>query len=149
MGEEDAPPEDNKDKDKDTLPRDELGNGPVMNRGCTDILCCLIFIAFLTGMVGAGGYGYQYGDPILLATAWDGDGLGCGLNASRVDYPYLYFPMIDYKKANEAMQNAQKSEDQSQASDAAFAGIAALMKFGTCVKTCPRYDSESNANINP
>ena len=46
----------------DTLPRDELKNGPVYNRGCTDILCCLIFLAFIVGMIGTSGYGFLYGD---------------------------------------------------------------------------------------
>jgi hypothetical protein len=90
--------EEDKDKDKDTLPRDQLANGPVLDRSCTDILCCLIFVAFLVGMVGACGYGYLKGDPMLLTTTWDGDAYGCGYNTSRLDYPYLYFPMIDYTK---------------------------------------------------
>ncbi len=45
-----------------------------MDRGCTDILCCLIFLAFIVGMFGAGFYGYKNGAPIVLLTAWDADG---------------------------------------------------------------------------
>jgi len=112
-----------------------------MDRSCTDILCCLIFVAFLVGMVGACGYGYLYGNPALLTTTWDGDRYGCGYNTSRLDYPYLYFPMIDYKEANKAMQEGKDSKSSDGASDAAFAGVQALMKFGTCVKSCPRYDA--------
>jgi len=73
-----------------------MGNGPVPDRGCTDILCCLIFIAFLVGMVGVSGYGLLYGNPQLLATGWDADGNGCGFNETTKDYPLLYYPTIDF-----------------------------------------------------
>ena len=96
-------------------------------------------------MVGACGYGYLYGNPALLATTWDGDKLGCGLNETRKDYPFLYFPMIDYKNARDAVKDGQKaSEDENKEAgkDAARKALQALMKFGTCVKECPRYDSK-------
>jgi len=56
------------------LPADKLSAGPVMDRSCTDILCCLVFIVFIVGMVGCAGYGYKYGEPELLLTPWDYDG---------------------------------------------------------------------------
>jgi choline transporter-like protein 2/4/5 len=71
----------------------------VQDRGCTDILCCFVFLAFLVGMVATSFYGFLYGDPKLLLTAWDGLGRGCGYNASVADYPYLYFPTIDLESA--------------------------------------------------
>ena len=78
-----------------TVPTDEMANGPVPDRGCTDILCCLIFLAFMVGMVGTAGYGLLYGDPQLLITLADGDGNGCGYDAPVKEYPYLYYPTID------------------------------------------------------
>jgi choline transporter-like protein 2/4/5 len=57
------------------LPKEELKNGPVMNRSCTDFICCLLFLAFLCGMGGTGAYGYLNGDPMLLLTTWDFDGI--------------------------------------------------------------------------
>ena len=53
---------------------DELQNGPVMNRSCTDPICCLIFVAFVAGMAAAAAYGFSKGDPRLLMTSWDADG---------------------------------------------------------------------------
>ena len=55
------------------LPKDKLQNGPVMDRSCTDIICCFLFLAFLVGMAGAGAYGYINGDPALLLVGWDYD----------------------------------------------------------------------------
>lgn len=51
-----------------------MQNGPVMNRSCTDCICCLIFIAFIVGMGATGAYGFAKGNPKLLLTTWDADG---------------------------------------------------------------------------
>lgn len=45
-----------------------------MNRGCTDIICCFLFLAFFVGMCGTAAYGFINGDPKLLLTGWDYDG---------------------------------------------------------------------------
>ena len=128
----------------DTLPRDELQNGPLNNRGCTDVLCCLIFLAFLVGMVGTSGYGYLYGDPELLLTTWDYDGNGCGYSDLTVDYPYLYFPTINYTAAMEAEGSltgggSGDSEDDEETDYAAAATstLVAVLKYGMCVRECP------------
>jgi hypothetical protein len=81
----------NKDKfEVDNM--DELANGPIEKRSCTDIPCCCIFLVFIAGMFLASIYGYTRGDPKLLLTMWDSDGNGCGYNATTKDYPLLYFP---------------------------------------------------------
>ena len=82
------------------MPRDELKNGPIMNRGCTDVLCCLFFLAFMGGMGAVHFYGVQNGDPYLLLTTWDYDGNGCGYNETTKSYPFLYYPAIDINIAD-------------------------------------------------
>lgn len=47
-------------------------------RSCTDMLCCLIFTAFLVVMIGISGYALTTGDPVTLATPFDSDGNQCG-----------------------------------------------------------------------
>jgi choline transporter-like protein 2/4/5 len=74
-----------------------MANGPVQDRACTDILCCLIFVIFLIGMGGVTGYGLIFGNPSLLMTAWDYNGNGCGYNSSTKEFPFLYYPAIDYE----------------------------------------------------
>jgi len=114
-----------KDPEMD-VPTDDMANGPVADRSCTDLLCCLIFLAFLTGLVGTAGYGYLYGDPKLLLTTWDADGNGCGYNETTKDYPYLYYPIVDPK----SLSNADPSADPAGA-------VSQVLAFGVCVKKCP------------
>ena len=107
-----------------------MDNGPMSDdqRECTDLICCLVFLAFLVGMVGVSGYGIVYGNPALFLTMWDADGNGCGFNATK-DYPYLYYPMIDV----ESLQRSGKIKDASDVKAAA----RQLLAYGTCVKKCP------------
>lgn len=53
---------------------DELANGPLGKRTCRDILCCLLFIAFVGGMIGIGSYGYSKGQPTLIGRGYDAVG---------------------------------------------------------------------------
>ena len=50
---------------------DELHNGPMQKRHCTDLLCCLFFIAFLGGMIGIAGYSLSRGNPNLIGRGFD------------------------------------------------------------------------------
>ena len=43
-------------------------------RNCTDILCCLIFLAFLGSMVGITSIAIMQGDPIKIMTPFDSVG---------------------------------------------------------------------------
>ena len=89
------------------------------DRGCTDILCCLVFIAFIVVFVGVAGYGFTNGDPYKLLSTWDKDGNACGYNMNTLNkannngimldmtaYPLLYFPSLDYKSASTAVSSA-------------------------------------------
>jgi len=81
-----APNYDNKDHIND-----ELANGPLENRSCRDVLCCLLFIAFMGGMIAVAAYGIHNGNPTLLARGYDYDGNMCGIAKGYEDYKYLYF----------------------------------------------------------
>jgi hypothetical protein len=72
---------------------DELANGPMTKRSCRDPLCCLLFIAFVGGMIGISIYGYANGNPNLIGRGYDSDGYMCGVDTGYTDYPYLYFPV--------------------------------------------------------
>ena len=112
-----------KDLENDTLPRDELKNGPISDRSCTDVLCCLILAGFICAMVYIGRFGYLNGDYTLLLTTFDADGLGCGWNETTKDYPYVYWPIVDLEAA--------------QSLDPEFTDIMNILGRSTCVKECP------------
>lgn len=109
------------------MPRDELKEGPVANRSCTDILFCLLFIVFLAGFGGVHWYGLQRGDPYLLLTTWDYDGYGCGYNESTKLYPYLYYPVVDVQAVSPSAAPADAARQ--------------ILSFGTCVQECPTSDN--------
>jgi choline transporter-like protein 2/4/5 len=105
----------------------ELEHGPVMNRSCSDIICCLLFFVFVLGYVAASGYGWLYGDPSKLLISWDSDQRGCGLEGQpTADYPFLYWP------------EAPSDTIITEVKDGNFDKVTELLNSGVCVKTCPK-----------
>ena len=49
----------------------KLENGPIENRSCTDILCCLLFLASIAVMVYLTIIAYTKGDVWRVLAAWD------------------------------------------------------------------------------
>lgn len=77
-------------------------DGPMKNRSCTDVICLLIFVAYLVGMMYLLGYALAVGDPYRLIYGYDVTGDVCGrenqpipdvVNSSKnlESYKYLYF----------------------------------------------------------
>ena len=70
--------------DNDSKKHDIAREGPIKNRGCTDVICFLLFFAFLAGWGVVGYYGFKNGDPIRhgLLYYWTGSSndfyLSCG-----------------------------------------------------------------------
>ena len=86
-----------------------LQYGPLKERGCTDILCALLFFAFVGAMITLGIFGYIYGDPGLILYPYDSSGNQCGRpDTIGHHYRYVYFVNPD--------------ED---------------IKYKVCLKTCP------------
>lgn len=110
--------------------KDKLDKGPIMDRECTDKLCCLLFVVFVVGFVGILSFGLANGDPNKLGIAWDNDGRGCGYSPETVDYPYLYWPQAPSASLIEDVSEGQLDE------------VYAFLQQGTCVKTCPAADNQ-------
>ncbi|XP_066928594.1 choline transporter-like protein 4 isoform X2 [Clytia hemisphaerica] len=90
----DNPPLDSEDGEKKQLVEgrkkyDPNFKGPIKNRGCTDVICCVIFGVYMLGMIVIGVVAYVEGDPKRLLYATDSNGKVCG--ADIPDKPYLYF----------------------------------------------------------
>jgi hypothetical protein len=95
----------------------ELANGPMTKRSCTDPLCCLIFIAFIAGMIGIAGYALTKGNPTLIGRGYDADGKMCGVDSGYENYPYLYWPLPGsqekYRKQTVCIQACPQSSSAS------------------------------------
>lgn len=113
-------------KDEDLKPEvdQELENGPIYNRHCTDILCCPIFTAFCVGMAWAFIYGLSNGAPYKLTTLFDYDGNGCGYHARVDDYPFILWPKISYTSS-----------------------ITEVLGQTVCVKYCPTTAAEYTSSF--
>eukprot|EP01017_Pseudomicrothorax_dubius_P022500 TRINITY_DN24371_c0_g1_i1.p1 TRINITY_DN24371_c0_g1~~TRINITY_DN24371_c0_g1_i1.p1 ORF type:complete len:655 (+),score=109.81 TRINITY_DN24371_c0_g1_i1:198-2162(+) len=115
-------PNTNAPRAKENLPfkvsetHDQLDNGPVEERGCTDICCCLLFIAFAIGLAIIAGYAFQNGQPKYLTAVYDADRNACGFESAK-DYPYLYFPRP----------------------------ILGYLNQSVCVQKCPNYTLDTQA----
>ena len=93
------------------------------NRHCTDVLCCLVFVAFVGAMIAVAGYSLQNGNPLVLMTPYDSGGNQCGMPGQTggdfSDYKYKYLSGL------------------SNALTGAGAKSAALYE-AVCVKECPK-----------
>ncbi|VDI13388.1 solute carrier family 44 (choline transporter-like protein), member 2/4/5 [Mytilus galloprovincialis] len=52
--------------------------GPIKNRSCTDIICCLLFLIFIGGLVVVAIFAFKYGDPKLLLYPVNSNNELCG-----------------------------------------------------------------------
>lgn len=87
-------PAHSKEKEYEVEPVDNaLENGPLASRKCRDVPCCLLFLAFLGGMIGIAAWGYSQGHPTLIGRGYDSAGNMCGVDSGYENYPYLYFPV--------------------------------------------------------
>ena len=85
---------------EDTEKRPE--HGPLYDRGCTDCVCCIVYVLFLGAFIAVFAYGMIKGDPTRLATIFDYDKNQCGhTEFGTQDYPvgYLYQPLKGLTRA--------------------------------------------------
>lgn len=69
-------------------------NGPIENRGCTDILCYLLLLAMWVAMTVVGYIAIDSGDYRVLVNPVDYAGNVCGIKYNGVDmtdYPFKYY----------------------------------------------------------
>ncbi|XP_045148946.1 choline transporter-like protein 4 [Echinops telfairi] len=64
--------------------------GPIKSRGCTDVICCVLFLLFILGYVAVGIVAWVYGDPRQVLYPRNSTGAYCGLGQNK-DKPYLLY----------------------------------------------------------
>uniref|UniRef100_A0A8C1FR66 Choline transporter-like protein n=1 Tax=Cyprinus carpio carpio TaxID=630221 RepID=A0A8C1FR66_CYPCA len=70
---------------------DPTFKGPIYNRGCTDILCCILFILALLGYFAVGILAWSQGDPRKVIYPTDSKGQFCGQVGSYSNKPLLFY----------------------------------------------------------
>ncbi|XP_068106385.1 choline transporter-like protein 4 [Hyperolius riggenbachi] len=68
--------------------------GPIKNRSCTDIICCILFMVFILGYIVVGIIAWLYGDPRQVIYPRNSTGFYCGFGENK-DKPYvLYYDLL-------------------------------------------------------
>jgi len=71
-----------------------------VDRGCTDLICFVLFVVFSIALIVIAGYGFKNGDPHRIAQPYDPDrnyyhyiliDRACGVDSGVEDFPYIYF----------------------------------------------------------
>ncbi|XP_060907618.1 choline transporter-like protein 2 isoform X2 [Labrus mixtus] len=75
---------------------DPTFKGPIYNRSCTDILCCILFILALFGYFAVGIVAWSQGDPRKVIYPTDSRGQFCGQAGTRLEKKplLLYFNIL-------------------------------------------------------
>ncbi|MCJ8750150.1 hypothetical protein PDJAM_G00259250 [Pangasius djambal] len=87
-------------KAEETEPESKFGDsrkydpsfkGPIQNRGCTDVLCCVLFILALMGYFVVGILAWSQGDPRKVIYPTDSRGQFCGQQGTILEKKPLLF----------------------------------------------------------
>ncbi|KAM4550667.1 choline transporter-like protein 4 [Fundulus diaphanus] len=69
-------------------------NGPIKKRGCTDIICCVLFMVVILGYIGVGILAWLYGDPRHVLYPRNSTGWFCGIGPNKDRPNLLYFDIL-------------------------------------------------------
>ncbi|XP_003508518.1 choline transporter-like protein 4 isoform X1 [Cricetulus griseus] len=81
--------------------------GPIKNRGCTDILCCVLFLLFILGYIVVGLVAWVYGDPRQVLYPRNSTGAYCGMGENKGKPYVLYFNIVNCIVAANVISVAQ------------------------------------------
>ncbi|XP_036385684.1 choline transporter-like protein 2 isoform X1 [Megalops cyprinoides] len=70
---------------------DPTFKGPIHNRGCTDIICCILFIVAIVGYFAVGILAWSHGDPRKVIYPTDSRGEFCGQAGTELEKKPLLF----------------------------------------------------------
>ncbi|XP_046721930.1 choline transporter-like protein 2 isoform X1 [Silurus meridionalis] len=86
------PEEDDYKKHGEPRKYDPSFKGPIQNRGCTDIICCIFFIVAIVGYVGVGILAWSQGDPRKVIYPTNSRGEFCGQAGTPLEKkPFLFY----------------------------------------------------------
>ncbi|XP_061086859.1 choline transporter-like protein 2 isoform X2 [Conger conger] len=70
---------------------DPTFKGPIYNRGCTDIICCILFALAIVGYFAVGILAWSHGDPRKVIYPTDSRGQFCGQTPPLEKKPFLFY----------------------------------------------------------
>ncbi|XP_017744431.1 PREDICTED: choline transporter-like protein 2 isoform X3 [Rhinopithecus bieti] len=71
---------------------DPTFKGPIYNRGCTDIICCIFLLLAIVGYVAVGIIAWTHGDPRKVIYPTDSRGEFCGQKGTKNENkPHLFY----------------------------------------------------------
>lgn len=69
--------------------------GPIKNRSCTDVICCILFVLFTVGMVAVGVIAFMWGDPKKILYPTDSLGNMCGYGNYKSKPNLFFFDLME------------------------------------------------------
>uniref|UniRef100_A0A8C9S6J1 Choline transporter-like protein n=1 Tax=Scleropages formosus TaxID=113540 RepID=A0A8C9S6J1_SCLFO len=85
---------------------DPTFNGPIHNRSCTDIICCILFMAAIAGYMIVGILAWLYGDPRHVLYPRNSTGMFCGIGLNKGKPSVFYFDLLKCATATNVMAAA-------------------------------------------
>uniref|UniRef100_A0A4W4GLY1 Choline transporter-like protein n=1 Tax=Electrophorus electricus TaxID=8005 RepID=A0A4W4GLY1_ELEEL len=85
---------------------DPTFNGPIHNRSCTDIICCVLFMLVVTGYLVVGILAWLYGDPRHVLYPRNSTGMFCGVSPNQDKPNVFYFNILNCATATNIMAAA-------------------------------------------
>ena len=107
--------------------------GLVWDRSCTDIICCIVFLAFMVAMLGVSGFAISNGDPMNIIAPFDSVGNQCGKELQGLPENVTDFSEYKYKQFTRLIEGSQ---DPTK------------LLNSICVKECPLKDTAPDCMTN-
>ena len=106
------------------------------DRGCTDMFCLMVFLAFVGSMIFLTSFAYTNGNPSLMMAPVDGDFNLCGFDEIDGAHKRLSKEHADFDKTKLFVTDLTFTNGNG------LSGIKAIFKTSVCVKECPKDDSD-------
>ncbi|XP_070840760.1 choline transporter-like protein 4 [Chaetodon trifascialis] len=85
---------------------DPTFNGPIKKRGCTDIICCVLFMLVILGYLAVGILAWLYGDPRHVLYPKNSTGWFCGIGPNEGRPNVLYYDILKCATSVNVMASA-------------------------------------------
>uniref|UniRef100_A0A8C7JZZ5 Choline transporter-like protein n=1 Tax=Oncorhynchus kisutch TaxID=8019 RepID=A0A8C7JZZ5_ONCKI len=87
-------------------PYDPFFSGPVRKRSCTDLICCILFLAVIAGYMVMGVLAWLFGDPRHVLFPRNSTGMFCGVGMNRDQPRMIYVDILKCATTTKVMAAA-------------------------------------------